>query len=432
MNKKWVFLFFTIVAIIESCSIAKGKQTLYFSEKIVFGGGNYNGKSLFQANSTYLITDTIDLNGKTLRFPKGVCVKLKNNGVFYNGCLIGDKTVIEGESVVFSKVTISGTWIIPVIRTSMFEDLSEDNSLKNVIALTDPSIHNTVVIEKGDYYVSAMKNADNCLIIGDNSDIVLNGDIHLRPNDYPNYSVVSIFGDNVTLKGNGGIYGDKVDHIGEIGEWGMCLTLKGNAACVENITIRDAWGDCIYITGRAKDILIKNCLLGNGRRQGISIISANNVSVIGCVITDISGTSPEYAIDVEPNERDSVDNVLVDRVKVRNCKGGFSANGRSNDSYVGKLTVKECDFEALGLPVVIATTVNDLTLKKCRIKQTEGEKVIAFDHINQLSILHNKCNYDSGIGFFIKKGARKIVNKDYWPCIISQCGSVKDKGNIGI
>ena len=109
-------------------------------------------------------------------------------------------------------------------------------------------------------------------------------------------------------------------------------------ASISGITIKDCWGDCIYVGDESKNVTIDNCILNNGRRQGISITSANGVIVRKCTICDVGGTDPEYAIDIEPNKGKTIDNILIENVTVKNCKGGFMANGSAIRTFVERLT----------------------------------------------------------------------------------------------
>jgi hypothetical protein len=66
-------------------------------------------------------------------------------------------------------------------------------------------------------------------------------------------------------------------------------------------------GDGIYLgVGQrgvpCTDILIRAVLCDRSHRQGISVISAENVLMENCVLRGTSGTPPMAEIDFEPNE----------------------------------------------------------------------------------------------------------------------------------
>ena len=108
---------------------------------------------------------------------------------------------------------------------------------------------------------------------------------------------------------------------------------------MSGITIKDCWGDCIYIGQNSTDITIKKCNLISGRRQGISITSAKNVLIEKSTIQDVSGCDPQFAIDLEPNKNDTVDNITIKKVKSIDCYGGFKIAGREPGAYVGEVTI---------------------------------------------------------------------------------------------
>ena len=93
---------------------------------------------------------------------------------------------------------------------------------------------------------------------------------------------------------------------------------------IYDLTIRDCWGDCIYIGTESTNVRINSCTLDHGRRQDISITSAGRVMIENCIISNVRGTAPEYAIDIEPNKNDIIESVIIRNVKSIDCKGAFS------------------------------------------------------------------------------------------------------------
>lgn len=259
-----------------------------------------------------------------MHITKDISLK-KKHGVIKNGILIGNNTRINAEGTLFEKVTIKGVWNVPEISTTLFADLSYENALRDVVALANPKVKNRIVIEKGEYKVKAEQKAKVCVPLCSNTDFILKGTIHLEPNEFKHYYIIQANGKNIRIRGNGTIIGDKHTHTGKEGEWGMGIILNGAMnATISGLTIKDCWGDCIYVGGNSRNVIIENCKIDGGRRQGISVTKANGVTIRNCVITNFSGTNPQYAIYVEPNRRDSVDNILIENVTVRDCEGGFA------------------------------------------------------------------------------------------------------------
>ncbi len=84
----------------------------------------------------------------------------------------------------------------------------------------------------------------------------------------------------------------------------------GDNITIEGLSIKDATGDGIYIGGSginnensySKNIQLKDLTITNSFRQGMSIISVENLTVTNCVFENTKGTLPEAGIDIEPNK----------------------------------------------------------------------------------------------------------------------------------
>ena len=375
MNKGLIKIVYviTILAIsANSCANAKTVSTNNI--------GNEGDTLVFpaKANSIYTIRRNIDLKGKTYIMPVGVTIKIQK-GVIMNGTLIGKGTKIEGMQPVFDKVTIKGDWNVPKISTVLFKNLNYDNSLRDVMSLTNKNLSNTVEIKKGIYYIHLSKNEETGIYIHSNTSVVLDGEIRLRPNGFTNYSIVGINGRNSSIKGSGEIIGDKKTHTGKAGEWGMGVEFSASCnASVSGITIRDCWGDCIYVGGESKNITISNCTLDNGRRQGISITSADSVWVKDCIISNVSGTAPQYAIDIEPNANQVVSNVTVRNVRAINCVGGFEVWGKASNAKVMNVVFSNCSSSGTTAkyPFLIMTAEN-VSIENCNVDSDSDYSVLA-------------------------------------------------------
>ena len=84
---------------------------------------------------------------------------------------------------------------------------------------------------------------------------------------------------------------------------------------IENLEIHEMTGDGIYITNghnNSNKVKIKNCLIYNNRRQGISIISGEKIEIYYNEIYRIKGTNPQSGIDLEANnELQKIDQVDI-------------------------------------------------------------------------------------------------------------------------
>lgn len=130
---------------------------------------------------------------------------------------------------------------------------------------------------------------------------------------------------NLTIRGYGAtLRMRKRDYMAppyEAAEWRMGLSIRGGAnILVEGLRIESSGGDGIYIDGDgdvrySTDITIRDVVCFDNHRQGISVISAENLLIENSVFANTWGTAPAAGLDLEP---DSKDQRLVNIV-VRNC-----------------------------------------------------------------------------------------------------------------
>lgn len=366
-------------------------------------------------NNSLVVSTEVDLHGANINLPKGFTLEVEG-GRIKNGTLIGNQTKLKCSGKVFDRVQIKGSWNVPEISTSMFTDLSYDNALKDVLALAHSKVQNTIVIEKGDYYVTAHKNADVCLTIPSNSTLIIQGSIRLRPNAFPRCDIVRAKGNDIIISGNGSIIGDKHTHLGTDGEWGMGIRFHGATnSSVRGLTIKDCWGDCIYVGGNSKNVTIENCWLDHGRRQGISVTKADDVVIRNCKISNVSGTKPEYAIDLEPNANDTVNHITIENVETVACEGGVLATiGKKNveKKNIGQVTIRNCKLNALSKYPIRMKSCERVSIENCTINVTNEKAAICSSDISNLVVKGNTINIEKSVAFTLKNTAKKIVGKN--------------------
>lgn len=362
-----------------------------------------------------IVDRDIDLHECVCILPKGMTLVFRG-GVIKNGTLKGNMTKIESQGAIFNKVRIKGHWYVPQISTSMFVDLNYENSLKDVFALANSKVKNLITVEKGNYTVKAFKNKDACLALNDNTDLILNGNIRIVPNDFLRYDILIIKGQNVSIRGKGTIMGDKHTHRGDEGQWGMGVRFHGaiNSSII-GVTVKDCWGDCIYVGGNSKNVLIENCSLDHGRRQGISVTKADSVVIRNCKISNVSGTKPEYAIDIEPNANDTVDHVLIDNVEVVNCEGGLLVTkGKKNldQKTIGSVKVANCIVSAKTKYPICLNKATNAYVEKCTIYSTNESSAINAVDIDNLLVQNNIIYVRKGIISTLENSVKQIIGKN--------------------
>lgn len=147
---------------------------------------------------------------------------------------------------------------------------------------------------------------------------------------------------NVTLTGPGATLRMWRDDYGAApyakAEWRHCIQFHSSSNIkIMGLTVAESGGDGIYL-GTAekgvanKNVLIKDVICDKNYRQGISVISAENLTIENCVLSNTAGTAPMAGIDFEPNNPDER---LVNCV-MRNCRIENNA-GDGIDIYVPPL-----------------------------------------------------------------------------------------------
>ena len=382
----------------------------------------YGAKGDCYAKEKYLeIKKEKDLHGGVWKLPKGITL-LFNGGIIKNGTIVGSHTKIKASGVAFENVKIRGIWDVKKISTSLFRNLDYENSLRDVFSLANAEVKNEIVIESGDYVVSANKEGDFCIPVVSNTDVIINGIIRLKPNSYRKYDILKLKGENINISGRGTIIGDRHSHIGTGGEWGMGVRFhEVTNGSINGLTIKDCWGDCVYVGGNSKKVTIDHCVLDHGRRQGISITKADGVIIKKCVITNISGTNPQYAIDIEPNRGDIVTNVLIDNVIVKDCEGGFSATRSSKIedgrpiSWIGNIVIQNCTVSTKSKYPIYMRKSRMVNIEKCVLSTKNKEIAIFVDNVSHVKILNNalktRSNYTTSVENIIRKSIGKVEKK---------------------
>lgn len=343
---------------------------------------------------TVIIDGIWDLGSQSIELPKNVILDFKG-GRIQNGELIGVNTKIKGDNEhIFIDIIISGSWLVPYISTNMFQS-NDKHLFENLTSLTNKAIRNIIVVEKGTYDVIITEYSGCGLLLQDNTHLIIAGQIRLAPNSFEEYDIIKVQGRNITIEGNGAIIGDKNNHKGDSGEWGMGIRVRDSYnVIIKKLSVKSCWGDCIYIGHNSSKIVIDNCLLEDSRRQGISITSGNDIQIRNCNINDIKGTNPQAAIDIEPNAGQVVDKVKIKNVHSDGCLRGIMCYGKVKDAYIGKVVIENCDVKTRGkCPYNFQQSDNIILRSNKGSAQSDG--YINFESIAEVTCENNTINVSS-------------------------------------
>ena len=101
----------------------------------------------------------------------------------------------------------------------------------------------------------------------------------------------------------GTLEGERDQHKGKSGEWGMGIHISKNAKhiTISSVTAKKMWGDGFYVDN-AEDVRFCSVVADGNRRQGLSIIDAKRLLVANSVFKNTRGTRPSAGIDLEPDK----------------------------------------------------------------------------------------------------------------------------------
>lgn len=404
-------------------------------------------------DTIYILQYDYDLNGQTVIIPNNSII-LFEGGSISNGILNGaganimsvdNNKVILGENII-----ISGTWNIPEIYDSWFAfddtpNKASNQLITNIFSLSNDNISNVIHFEadrtyyfesayKGNPAIGSIVRPDYGRLMTDefaylriftnitsNTHIILNNTLRMLPTNQGAYYVFWIAQkSNIEISGTGAVYGDAHGHLytdpfvsnsNYYGEFGLIFNiLSCTNVVIRDITISDAFGDCLYI-GSFKttledvkdpttDATIDNVKILFGRRNGIVAcgknLSINNCYFEGCGSGEIKGTAPMAAIDFESDDIKGNPNSANENVTMSNCR--FKGNKYDVSSFMNQVetyegiatTISDCNFTA---PLRLNKTFG-MEFSDCHIVAISSHDNSIGSWLASKYLIFNSCVFD--------------------------------------
>lgn len=389
-----------IINEVTAKELLKGKSRVIvkkrFVEDAAYAGQPVLSQEEFNKfNVVYVIKHDFNLMGSNITIPQD-CALAFEGGSFKNGCIIGNETPIVYSGTIFNDVCVKGTWVVPIIHSSMFADIKMHcNRLKDVVGLTNPYVENTVYIEEGNYNLEVEKVTEHLLPLNSHTSVVLDGIISVMGNSFPRYRIFSIFDAcDVNIKGTGKIVGDRDLHTyildapepeskrgaNTTHEYGHGIQIT-NASNVDisGITITKCIGDGICIDGN--DVSCWGLTVSYCRRQGISVVGGERISISDCNISHTWGSRKAgFGIDIEPDSEHSVSDVTITNCDISYCNGGINTQCHSFES-VKRVKINNCCLSTFAQDnikeegreqyrAVMCFGANDVEWNKCSIEDS--------------------------------------------------------------
>lgn len=138
--------------------------------------------------------------------------------------------------------------------------------------------------------------------------------------------------EDIVVRGNGAVFRMEKNDFREesISEWRHALSLlDSRGVLVEDLTLLGSGGDGIYIRDTVKrekespGATIRRVRCIGHHRQGMSIISGQNILVEDSEFRDTSGTPPSAGIDIEPSGPEH----FLKNITIKNCKASGNYGG---------------------------------------------------------------------------------------------------------
>lgn len=340
-------------------------------------GDNYLSK-FAKPNTIYEISNDLNLGGIEITVGSNSVLKFIG-GSISNGIIVGAETRIEGDiEGIFNAIHCKGTWRVSYISTAMWKSLNYINSLKDVFSLQSSDLQNTLVINNEGYdYLLEAEEKEGILTVLDNVDLIINGNIALRPNGFQNYEMICVSGcNNVIIRGNGSVSGDRMahDYTSRTGthEYGHCFVFRScKNVEISGIMVNNLTGDALCLMDNCSGFKIHDMQIKDCRRCGISIRADHDITIDNCTFSGIINdkyNEPSAAIDIEPVVDCKVYNINIKNCKFNNIVRGISSNARN---YYGKTYKKGNNFVNEGRQYV------NLSITNCRFENSTYTSFIA-------------------------------------------------------
>jgi hypothetical protein len=210
---------------------------------------------------------------------------------------------------------------------------------------------NSVIFPEGKFKINAVIG----VLIPSNRDLYFSAGSELKviPTAQSDYQIFLVeFVENITFFGPH-LSGDKFSHLSPPPATGGGNGHGINMLASKNVKIfggiaEKFWGDGLYIGAfdrathyECEDIVVKDFVSTNNRRQGLSITGVHGMVVDSCVFSFTQGTAPEAGIDIEPNIIFTAKDILVTNCRIYgNAGSGIDLNAVSGHTDLDKNTYR--------------------------------------------------------------------------------------------
>ncbi len=229
---------------------------------------------------------------------------------------------------------------------------------------------------------------------------------------------------NIVLNGFGAsLIMNKKDYQDEtryqFSEWRHAISLLSSAnVTIKGLTISESGGDGIYVgilrdkerdlPNYCKDIVIEDVICDSHHRQGISVISVENLLIRNCRLSRTDGTAPMAGIDFEPNNGNErlVNCVMENCILEDNKAYGFVIHTKLYDTTSPiSITLRGCRITGGGRGIVLSMPLKRMNPAKgfvkfedCHITKTR-DAAIEFRNMsaNGFKTIFTNCTIENSV-----------------------------------
>lgn len=371
--------------------------------------------STIQWESTNPETASVDADGK-ISFNKAGMAVIKayaDERRFVSKCLV----FVDGKE----ETPPEDAYLTP----QMFRTYDEDDDTKAfndaIKNLNDDC--NTLYVPSGTYKI----NARTSINLRSNMNVMMSPDAVLKAvgNSDNSYNIIQVSSvSNVTISG-GQLIGERYEHGGNTGEWGMGIGIYDSTNInITDVSSSECWGDGIYIGSHHEEdynagcnhIAVTNCNLYNNRRNNLSIVCADYVTVDNCTFRNANGTAPEFGIDIETNNLNNPCEhiVISNSIFEDNQKGSIEIVTVANDISISNCILNGNFVNYAGTNVVISNSViNAKAYARIGVSLINGTRIN--DGSEKDDILVASFSADQGLDLFEEY---KIDNANPMSCSV--------------
>jgi parallel beta-helix repeat protein len=240
-----------------------------------------------------------------------------------------------------------------------------------------------------------------------------------------NYAMIGCEANNTAVVG-GEVIGDRaarnlptfIDGSGTDLEVGMGIEFADASGYIAlGTNYHDHCCDGIFITNKAANGTISDCVCNNNRRNGLSVTDGTNWTIQYSSFTNSNGNDPQCGIDMEPNSGCTVSGIQILHCSVSGNSGGGVAGGGSvangisgnNTAICSNCSVIGCTVTNNGsggykLPGIAWDESTGCTISSNTVQNNPSGGIRVWSSFLKGTVTKNTVSGNGGVGLAVGEG----------------------------